>query len=74
MFKGSAVTIGAGDPYFCTWNERDPRSFIPKPSPRLLLRLEEHVLERFIKACDRFFAVAIFVCGWVIKADDSPYQ
>jgi len=74
MFKGSAVTFGAGDPYVFTFNERAQQGFIPKPSPRLFKKFEAHVLERIIRTCDRFFAVAIFLCGWVIKADDSPYN
>ena len=74
MFKASAVTFGAGDPYVFTFNERNQRTFIPKPSPRLFKRFEENVLERIIACCDRFFAVAIFTCSWVIKADDSPYR
>ncbi len=75
MFQGSAVAFGAGDPYMYCFNDRDQsQACIPHPSTRAIKRAEEHFLEQIIHCCDRFFAVSIFICGWVVKADDSPYR
>ena len=75
MFQGSAVTFGAGDPYMYCFNDRDQnRAFIPHPPKRLFRKAEESLLEQMIHCFDKFFAVSIFLCGWVLKADDSPYR
>ncbi|MDD2219180.1 MAG: hypothetical protein PHO79_01345 [Desulfoplanes sp.] len=75
MFEGSAIRFGAGDPYMYCFNERDQRqTFIPHPSPKLCKIIEERMVEQAIRCFDKFFALSIFLCAWVIKADDSPYR